>query len=137
MRKSLYSVPLIVEPHPVEYTGYKFITLIRYNDENTINIVDNIVNKNIHTYVLDLCGPSEVSETDFVDIAFNWHESGNYLKYPLSIEISMLGYSHVANKILRSFPLDFVTRIIGPVTEYPMSGYSNCRKRKKKSIIDK
>ena len=137
MRRSQYSVPLIVEPHPEDYTGYKFITMIKYNDENTINIVDNVINKHIHTYVLDLCGPSEINENDFIDIAFNWHNTGNYLKHPLSIEISMLGYSETANKILRAFPVDFVTRIIGPVMEYPMGGYTHCRKRKKKSIVDK
>lgn len=134
MRKSINNVPLIVEPHPETYTGYKFITMIRYNDENTINIIDNIINKNIHTYVLDLCGPAEVDENHFIDIALNWHSSGNHRNYPLSVEFSRLGWSSQANKILRVFPIDYVTRIIGPLNEFPMNGYSRCRKRKKRSI---
>lgn len=133
MRKSAHSVPLIVEPHPETYTGYAFITLIRYNDENTINVIDNIINKTVHTYVLDLCGPSEVDESKFIDIALEWYSSGNNKKYPLSVELSRLDMSTTMNQILRVFPLDYITRIIGPVHEYPMTGYSRCRKRKKRS----
>ena len=133
MRKSQYSVPLIIEPHPATYDGYKFITLIRYNDENSINVVDNIINKQIHTYVLDLCGPEDVNEHDFIEIASDWYNTGLYRKYPLSIEMSRLGFSDTSNKILRVFPVDYITRIIGPIIEYPMSGYTKCRKRKKRS----
>lgn len=107
--------------------------MIRYNDENTINVVDNIINKSIHTYVLDLCGPAEVDEAKFIDLAHNWYTSGNYKNYPLSVEFSRVGWSTVSNRILRVFPIDYVTRIIGPVAEFPMSGYSKCRKRKKRS----
>jgi len=107
--------------------------LIRYNDGNTINVVDNIINKNIHTYVLDLCGPEEVNEQDFIEVTLNWYASGAYKLYPLSVEMSRVGYAQTSNKILRVFPLDYITRIIGPVMEYPMSGYTKCRKRKKRS----
>ena len=134
MRKSPHSVPLIVEPHPENYNGYQFVTLIRYNDENTINVVDNVINKSIYTYVLDLCGPEEVNEQDFIDITLDWYVSGAYKEHPLSIEMSKLGFSSVSNKILRIFPIDYVTRIIGPVISYPMAGYSKCRKRKKRSL---
>lgn len=132
MRKSPYSVPLIIEPHPQNYDGYKFLTLIRYNDENTINIVDNIINKNIYTYVLDLCGPENVNEEHFIEVVADWYLSERFKKYPLSIELSKLNLSSEYNKILKIFPIDFVTRIIGPVHEYPMSGMRNCRRRKKK-----
>lgn len=133
MRRSPHNVPLIVEPHTQDYSGYNFITLIRYNDTDTLNVVDNIIGKNIHTYVLDFCGPEEVNEQEFVNIAFNWYYSESFKRYPLSVEFSRVGYSHVANKILRVFPMDYITRIIGPVNEYPMSGYTKCRKRKKRS----
>jgi hypothetical protein len=132
MRKPSTSVPLIVEPHPDNYTGYKFISMIRYNDENTINVVDNVINKSIHTYVLDLCGPAEVDEIQFIDIANGWYISGNHKNYPLSVEFSRVGWSIPSNKILRVFPLDYVTRIIGPLNEFPMAGYSRARKRKKR-----
>lgn len=133
MRRAANTVPLIIEPHPETYTGYKFITLIRYNDQNTINVIDNIMNKSIHTYVLDMCGPAEVDEVKFIDLTLNWYNSGNYKNYPLSVEFSRLGWSSTANRILRVFPVDYITRIIGPVNEFPMSGYSRCRKRKKRS----
>lgn len=132
MKRPNHNVPLIVEPHPETYVGYPFITLIRYNDTNTLNIIDNIISKSMHTYVLDLCAPSDINEIDLISIANDWYCSGNYKLYPLSIEFSKLGMSQMTNKILRVFPVDYVTRIIGPVNEYPMSGYSRCRKRKKR-----
>lgn len=132
MRRSPHNVPLIVEPYPENYDGYEFITLIRYNDGNTINVVDNIVNKSIHTYVLDLCGPEAINEQDFIEIALNWHARELYKHFPLSIEMSRVGFSEASNKILRVFPVDYITRIIGPINEYPMSGYTKCRRRKRR-----
>lgn len=134
MKKANHNVPLIIEPHPENYHGYTFITLIRYNDSNTLNIVDNIVSKSMHTYVLDLCAPSDINEIDLINVAGEWYNSGNYKLYPLSLEFSRLGMSSISNKILRVFPVDYITRIIGPVYEYPMSGYTKCRKRKKRPL---
>lgn len=132
MRKSINNVPLIIEPHPENYSGFKFITLIRYNDQDTINIVDNIVDGQILTYVLDLCGPLGINEIPIIETANSWYSSGSYKKYPLSIEFSKLYLSNEVNKILRVFPIDFVTRLIGPIHEYKMSGHSKCRKRRKR-----
>lgn len=134
MRKPYNVVPLIIEPHPPNYTGYKFITMIYYNDDSTINVIDNIIDKHIHSYVLDLCGPTDVDETKFIDLVINWYSSENYKKHPLSIEFSRASWSSEANKILRVFPIDYVTRIIGPINKFPMSGYTKCRKRKKRVV---
>ena len=38
MKKHSTFQPLIVEEHPKDYTGYEFITLIKYNDQNYLTI---------------------------------------------------------------------------------------------------
>lgn len=130
-------VPLIVESYPPEYTGYKFISLIRYNDSDTLNIIDNIKNKSVHAYVLDLCKPENVDEDLIIRISNEWYDNHRN-SYPLSVEFSRLGLSDASNKILRIYPIDFVTRIIGHVSEFPMSGSKDIRrKRKTKTKVDK
>lgn len=100
---------------------------------NTLNVIDNIIDKSIHAYTLDLCGPEDVNETRFIEISADWYASERYKMYPLSIEFSRLGWSLHANKILRVFPLDYVTRVVGTFTEYPMSGCVRSRKRRKRT----
>lgn len=126
-------IPLIIEPYPEDYQGYKFITLIRYNDENYLNLVDNVINNTIISYVLDLCSPNNINEERVIDIANYWF-TNNKDKYPLSIEYSKNGMAEETSKILRCFPIDYVARVIGPLTQYKMVGTYKIRKRKKKTL---
>lgn len=124
-------VPLIVEPHPEDYDGYPFITLIKYRDHHTLNIVDNSDDKTIKSYVLDMCGPEEVDEESVISIAAEWHETSK-AKYPISFEFSKRGISETMSKILRSYNIDFVTRVIGPLPSFEMKAIkaTKCRRRK-------
>jgi len=132
MRKNK-KVPLIIEPHPDDYKGYEFITLIKYNDSHSLNIIDNVVKKKIMAYVLDLCNPVNIPEEEVIELAEDWHT--NYSEdIPISIYFSKMGHTHKMCKILRCFPLDYVTRVIGPLPEFPMTGPMKIRKRKRKHI---
>lgn len=133
MKKFNSKFPLIVEPHPDNYNGYEFITLLRYNDENFLNIVDNVCNKQIITYVLDFCTPVNINEQNIIDVAQHWFIN-NKTNYPISIEFSKQKMSHDTTKILRYFPIDYVTRVIGPLPEYNMKGPIKIKKRKRKPI---
>lgn len=126
-------IPLIVEPHPEDYFGYKFITLIRYNDFNYLNIIDNVSNGSINTYVLDLCSQSNVDEEKLIDVAHNWFNNEKQY-HPISVEFSKLGFADEFGKIFRIFPIDYVARVIGPLPSYKMSGAYKIRKRKKKNV---
>ena len=128
------SIPLITEPHPDSYNGYPFITLIRYNDENSLNIIDNVVNKQIVGYVLDLCAPANLNELALVSIAEEWFYSERHKKHPISVEFSRLGMAGALTPILRCYPTEFVTRVIGPLPEYKMGGVFKSKKKKKKSV---
>ena len=125
--------PLIVEPHTEDYNDYKFLTVIRYNDINYLNIVDNVCKKYVHTYVLDFCKTENVDEMLIIEVALHWFEH-NSDKYPISIEFSKHGLSEVSNRIIRQFSLDYITRIMGPLYSFNMKGPAKVRKRKRHPI---
>lgn len=125
--------PLVVEPHPEDYDGYEFITLIRFNDESFLNIVDNVNSKYIYGYVIDLCGPAQFDEEELIQIGFEWYYS-NGNRYPISIEFSKRGVTERVSSIFRAFSLDYVTRVIGPLPQFNMDGPTRIRKRKRKEI---
>ena len=130
-RKANY-VPLIVEPHPDDYDGYPFITLIQYRDKHILTIVDNSDDKNIGAYVLDLCSPVGLDEELIISFVADWYEEKSSI-YPLSIEFSKNGIAQKMSDIYRTFNIDFVTRVIGPLPRFNMSEQS-IRRRKKKSV---
>jgi hypothetical protein len=138
MKKINQAFPLINEPHPVTYLGPPFLTLIRFNDKDYINIVDNVINNEIVTYVLDLCPKEfdykpELREQALIEIAYDWHENSK-AQYPISIEFSRRGVSLEASKILRRFTVDYVTRVIGPLPQFEMGGPFKVKKRKRKPV---
>jgi hypothetical protein len=126
-------MPLIVEPHPTEYNGYPFITLIQYRDKHHLTIVDDATEKIIDAFVLDLCTPEGLNEETIIGIVANWYEE-NSERYPVSIEFSRRGISGNMSKILRTFNIDFVTRVIGPLPKFNIMETFSIKRRRKKSI---
>ena len=125
--------PLVVEPHPDEYDGYDFITLIRFNDESYLNIVDNVSKKYIYSYVIDLCGPENFNEEKLIEVCYEWYYS-NGSRYPISVEFSRRDLVDETSAIFRAFPIDYVTRVIGPLPQFNMTGPLKVRKRKRKEL---
>lgn len=133
MKKISSKYPLIVEAHPEDYDGYDFITLIRHNDINYLTIVDNVDKKFISCYVLDLCKTLDIDERAVIEVAQSWYETSGDA-YPISIEFSKLGMTDQASKILRSYSIEFVSRVIGPLPQFPMKGITKIRKRRRKPL---
>lgn len=126
--------PLIVEPHPKNYTGYPFITLIQYRKEHSLNIVDNADDKVIKSYVLDLCGPANVSEELLVTAANAWYESSLQRDIPISIAFARAGLTAEASKVYRSLNAEFVTRVIGPLPKFDMKQVRSVKRRRRKPL---
>jgi len=126
-------IPLIVEEHPVEYEGYPFITLIQYRKEHYLTIVDNTTPKTIKSYVLDYCGPSNVEEDTIIEVAAYWWDN-NREQYPLSFEFSKLGATGKVSGIYRSFNIEYVTRVIGPLPKFEMQETHSIKRRKRKPM---
>ena len=125
--------PLIVEPHPKDYSGFPFITLIQYRKQPMLTIVDNATDDIIRAFVLDLCGPERVNEELIIQVAAEWYIN-NRENFPISIEFSKLGISPHTSKIYRSLNVEFVSRVIGPVPKYPMSNVKSVKRRRRKPI---
>ena len=124
---------IIIEDHPSDYTGYPFISLIQYKQQNVISIIDNIDDKHLRAYVLDLCGPEDVDEQSVILAANYWHEN-NVNAYPISIEFSKNQMIENTSKILKVYSLDMITRIVGPVYFYPINTVVYVKKRKRRFI---
>lgn len=133
-RKNIsHQAPLIVESHPADYSGYPFITLIQYNKERMLTIVDNSDDEVVGAYVLDLCGPESVNEEEIIQVVNDWYYTKRD-KYPLSFEFSIRNMSDVTSRIFKSFSTDFITRVIGPLPSFNMQPLKNVRRRKRKEV---
>lgn len=127
------TVPLIIEPHPRDYSGFPFITLIQYRKAPMLVIVDNADDEVIRAFVLDLCGPERVDEEMIISAAAEWHAK-NKSQFPISIEFSRRGMTPVTSKIYRALNVEFVSRVIGPVPKYPMNTVKSIKRRRRKPI---
>ena len=126
-------IPLIVEEHPADYSGYPFITLIQYRNDHVLSIVDNATDKVIKAYILDMCGPAQVNEEQVIGIAASWYET-NREQFPLSIEFSRLGLTSEVKNIYRTLNIEFVTRVIGPLPRFEMSEVHSVKRRRRKAV---
>ena len=127
------TAPLIVEPHPVDYTGFPFITLIQYRKLPMLGIVDNADDSTLRVFVLDLCGPEGIKEEDIIAVASDWYDN-NRSNYPISIEFSRKGIVSSTSKIYRALNIEFVSRVIGPVPKYPMGDVKSIKRRRRKPL---
>lgn len=126
-------IPLIVEDHPEDYDGYPFITLIQYRNQHVLTLVDNADDKLIRHYVLDLCGPTKVNEEQLIEVAtFWWEHSRN--NYPISVEFSRLGLTPEVSALYRTYNIEYVTRVIGPLPRFEMADTTSVKRRKRKPV---
>jgi len=123
--------PLVVEDHPPSYIGYKFISLIKYNDEKNLVIIDNVGKRHITAFCLDLCMPLGVPEDRVLEIAQKWYSTSKDV-YPVSIQFCKENFSDQSSKIIKSYPIDYVSRIIGPAFHFDVGNPKKIRKRKRK-----
>lgn len=121
---------IIIEPHPDNYNGLPFITLLQYRKEHFLTIVDDSNDVEIKALVLDLCGPTETNKNFIINNAIEWFD--NYSHMPISFYFSMNGHSSVVEKIYKTFSTECTTRVIGPLPCYSMDSAPTSRKKRKK-----
>lgn len=126
-------VPLVVEPYPKDYTGLPFLTLIQFRKQPMLVVVDNVDSELIKAYVLDLCGPERVDEEQVILAASEWYAE-NRSNYPVSIEFTRRGMTSETARIYRTFDVEFVSRVIGPVPEFPMNTIKSIKRRRRKAV---
>ena len=123
------SAPLIIETHPTTYDGLPFVTLIQYRNQPILTIVDNVLATSIKAYVLDLCGPEGVDGDRLIEAASEWHNVERGL-FPVSVSFSRRGMTPTVSRVYKTLNVEFVSRIIGPIHEYPVLQRSGRRRRK-------
>ena len=131
--RKINQAPLFVEPHPEDYEGYPFITLIQYREKHFLTVIDNATETEIGAFVLDLCSPEGLNEEIIITIIAQWYEDSRD-RYPLSIEFSKRGIAQELSKIYQIYNTDYVTRVIGPLPKFNMTETKTIRKRKRKTI---
>ncbi len=127
-------IPLIVEPHPIDYEGYPFITLIEYRKEHTLTLIDNANDKVVKAYVLDMCGPANVDEELLISVAKYWYDNNGLYRYPVSFTLSQFGIATEASKIYRTFNIEYITRVIGPLPRFEMKEVKSVKRRRRKPV---
>ncbi len=125
---------LVPEEYPENYNGYRFISLIKYMDKPQIAIVDNIINDIIHAYVLDECQPANLDETEIVSYGKVWFEEYSHL-IPFSVYLSRNNVTQYSS-IIKCFPVDFVSRVLGPLFVFNMGNPIKIKRKRKKDIPD-
>ncbi len=132
-----FKTPLIIENHPENYNGYKFITLIQYSviDEPFLSIIDNVTSNKIYLYDLDSCVQENLDEDLIITEALNWYK--NYKdKLPFSIYLSSRNLSGITGTIYKSFNVEYITRFIGPLHCYNVNEPYNIKRKKFKKMPD-
>lgn len=112
-----------------DLNNFYYLAVLQYRKNHHLVIVDNITNTQVIAYVLDYAPQAGVDLKEMLTVVTRWFYE-NSDKYPLSIEFSKRGMTKTANKILRRFDLDHVTRMVGKDFKYNFCEPSKVRRRR-------
>ena len=109
--------------------NYIFLTLIEYKRVKYLTIVENVVNDEIHAYVLDTLAAEGVDTNWFLSVAVKWFYASSE-RYPLSFEFAKLGMGEVIKRSIRTFNINATSRVIGKLFTYNIAAKPKVRRRK-------
>ena len=121
---------MILETHPTSYNGYPFITLMQINSQHILAIIDNYDKKNVKAYVLDYCEASRVDEGSVINTACDWYQEGSP-SYPISVEFSKRNLTSEVAAIYRTYSIDSIIRVIGPMYTFDVETVFKVRRKRK------
>jgi hypothetical protein len=124
--------PLILEELQ-DQSNMIYLTLIEYKKEKYLTIIDNISGSEISAFVLDYAAAEGIDTKLIMSIANIWYYKSSE-KYPLSFEFAKLGVKNTMAPILRTFSLDYVSRMIGKIFVYDIDAKPKI-KRKRVNLI--
>lgn len=120
--------PLIFEELGTELNQV-FLTLIEFKRIKYLTIVENVIGDEIHAYVLDQLEAEGVDSEWFMSVAVKWFYSASE-RYPLSFEFAKLGANDRVNKVIKTFSVNAMSRVIGKLFTYNMQGKPKIKRRK-------
>lgn len=120
--------PLIFEELQ-DQSNLLFLTLIEYKKVRYLTIVENVINSEIHAYVLDNLSAEGIDQDWFLNIAIKWYYSASH-RYPLSFEFAKLGKNDVVRKAMKTFNINSTSRIIGKLFTFSVNNKPKIKRRK-------
>lgn len=124
--------PLIIE-HFQNRSNMMFLALIEYKKTTYLTVIDNIRGNEISAFVLDTAEAEDLDISWFVTVATRWYYESSE-KYPLSFEFARLGQADAFTSILKTFKIDYVSRLVGKIFHFDLDRKPKI-KRKKVQLI--
>ena len=126
--------PLVFE-HLQDDLNYAFLTLIEYKRIKYLTVVENVLNDEIHAYVLDNLAAEGLDQQWFLSVATRWFYAASE-RYPLSFEFTKFGQGDVVKKVLKTFNINSTSRVIGKLFVYDTSAKPKVKRRKVQQHVE-
>ncbi len=120
--------PLILE-NLDSNDNHAYLTLILYKKQKYLVVVDNIVNEEISAFVLDILETEDIDVNWFLSVCNLWFYASSE-KYPLSFEFAKLGQLDKVKRIIKTFNINSVSRIVGRIFMYNIQNKPKVKRRK-------
>lgn len=126
-------IPGLVVERAEDQGNYYFLSVLEYRRENYLVVVDNISDEEVNAFVLDYAQQEGIDLKQLMSIITLWFYRGSG-RYPLSFEFSRLGIAQRTNRIMKTFELVHVTRLIGKDFVYDLQDPPKVRRRRVSKI---
>ncbi len=121
-------LPLIYE-ELYDQSNYGYLMLIEYKKIKYLTVVENLVDDEIQAYVLDQLPAEGIDQDWFLSVTTRWFYASSD-RYPLSFEFTKLGKADVVKKVLKTFNVNSVSRLIGKIFIYNLNSKPKVKRRR-------
>lgn len=121
-------LPLIYE-ELYDQSNYGYLMLVEYKKIKYLTVIENLVDDEIQAYVLDQLSAESIDQDWFLSVTTRWFYSASD-RYPLSFEFTKLGKGDVVKKVLKTFNVNSVSRLIGKIFVYPLNAKPKVKRRR-------
>ena len=121
--------PLVLENVDAPDMNNAYLTLIIYKKEHYLTVVDNVHDEEISAFVLDRAEAEGVDKQWFISVCNLWFYKSSD-KYPLSIEFAKMGNYEKVKRMLKTFNVSSISRIIGRIFMYNINAKPKVKRRK-------
>lgn len=113
-----------------ERSNLIYLSIIEYKRENYLTIIDNISDNEITAFVLDYVEQEGINIKDFLSIANLWYYENSH-KHPFSVEIAKKDLTPRIGQIVKTFDINFISRVVGCPFFYNMA----VKKVKRRKVV--
>ena len=126
--------PLLFE-NLEDHSNLIFLTLIEFKKVKYLTIIENVVDEEIQAYMLDQLHAEGIDQEWFLSVATRWFYSSSH-RYPLSFEFAKLGKGDVVRKIMKTYNINSVSRVIGKLFTFAINAKPKIKRRKVQQISE-